>query len=422
MNITGDSGNYVADYKYNAERLEQETENGEALKYAYTRSGKLESIKNNNDEQKYIYNRDGNISEIIRGSKRILFAYDKAKRVKQIKYPGEVIKNMEYYSNGMVKEEKIEKSGETIYTCSYVYNNNNHLIERKEFVREGKESGVEVTEYKYDSAGKLVKAYYSDGEIEEFKYDDNGNRIELKSRAYGKIRFSYDKSRLVKITTLDDLGNPSGKTEIVYDEEGNIVMRFGKENAEYEYDDFGRLSKAKTEKGISEYNYSPLGRRLTGRYRTEEKELEERYIYAGANLFEVKTEEKLEKIISGNKVDEIYGKIESDGNEEYYIRDYLGNIKAIFDKDGIMTDYRRYRAFGEEMIEPENGFGFTSREYDEISGLYYYRSRYYDAKTGRFLQKDKYNEAGILSNNPSVVYNPSQWIFYKQKQKKKSTR
>jgi len=102
----------------------------------------------------------------------------------------------------------------------------------------------------------------------------------------------------------------------------------------------------------------------------------------------------------------------NDDNEEYYIRDYLGNIKAIFDKDGNMTDYRRYRAYGEEEKAPSNGFGFTSREYDEITGLYYYRSRYYDPTIGRFIQKDNYNEAGLLSDNPEVIYNPSQLNNY----------
>ncbi len=33
-------------------------------------------------------------------------------------------------------------------------------------------------------------------------------------------------------------------------------------------------------------------------------------------------------------------------------------------------------------------YTFTNREYDEESGLYYYRARYYDASTGRFLQVD----------------------------------
>jgi len=145
-----------------------------------------------------------------------------------------------------------------------------------------------------------------------------------------------------------------------------------------------------------------------------EKSEYERFSYAGSNIFEIKNGdgEIKEEYISGQNIDEIYGKIESNGNEEYYIRDYLGNIKAIFDKDGIMKDYRRYRAYGEEEKESISGFGFTSREYDEITGLYYYRSRYYDPTIGRFMQKDKYNEAGLLNNDPSVVYNPSQLNNY----------
>ncbi len=33
-------------------------------------------------------------------------------------------------------------------------------------------------------------------------------------------------------------------------------------------------------------------------------------------------------------------------------------------------------------------YGFTDREYDAESGLYYYRARHYDPATGRFLQED----------------------------------
>jgi len=114
---------------------------------------------------------------------------------------------------------------------------------------------------------------------------------------------------------------------------------------------------------IVEYSYDVFGNR-TERKVSGEKSEYERFSYAGSNIFEIKTGdgEIKEKYISGQNIDEIYGKIESDGNEEYYIRDYLGNIKAVFDKDGKMTDYRRYRAYGVEEKEPKNGFGFTSRE------------------------------------------------------------
>ena len=114
--------------------------------------------------------------------------------------------------------------------------------------------------------------------------------------------------------------------------------------------------------------------------------------------------------------------------EIYFIRDYLGNIKSIFDNNGEMLYYRLYDEFGGE---PEGqgrsqdytdqndltqhcftSFGFTSREFDEIADLYFYRSRYYDPQIGRFTQRDKFNEAGFITGNPAVIYNPLQLNDY----------
>lgn len=37
---------------------------------------------------------------------------------------------------------------------------------------------------------------------------------------------------------------------------------------------------------------------------------------------------------------------------------------------------------------PLNPFRYTAREFDEETGLYYYRARYYESSTGRFLSED----------------------------------
>ncbi|MFA5479577.1 MAG: RHS repeat-associated core domain-containing protein, partial [Candidatus Muiribacteriota bacterium] len=44
--------------------------------------------------------------------------------------------------------------------------------------------------------------------------------------------------------------------------------------------------------------------------------------------------------------------------------------------------------------------------------LYFYRSRYYDPQIGRFTQRDKFNEAGFITGNPAVIYNPLQLNDY----------
>jgi RHS repeat-associated protein len=51
-----------------------------------------------------------------------------------------------------------------------------------------------------------------------------------------------------------------------------------------------------------------------------------------------------------------------------------------------------YDSFGNivSMLDPnfKQPYTYTSREYDEETGLYYYRARYYDSTIGRFISED----------------------------------
>jgi len=57
--------------------------------------------------------------------------------------------------------------------------------------------------------------------------------------------------------------------------------------------------------------------------------------------------------------------------------------------------FGRVERFGNAV---QNTYGFTGREYDIETGLYYYRSRYYDPETGRFISKDPIGFAGGDAN------------------------
>jgi RHS repeat-associated protein len=401
-------------YSYNAEYegnyLTSETTDTGTVNYTYTDSGRIESINSDNVTLSYTYDHMGRMQSIDHNGATIQFAYNNTSNRTEINYPNNITKKMEYYKNGQIKEEKILKFSTEIYSCSYEYNNNGYLTLRKEMVKTEDTFEVEVSKFTYNPDGTLHKAYYSDGEIEEFVYDSNGNRTKLLSKAYGRVDFRYDEyNRLSELVTVNEIGYDTGKTRFMYDPEGNVIAKVGKEEAEYAYDEFGNLNEVTRDSESVQLTYSPFGERLSRTVKNEDEERTERFVYAGDNVLIQYIYDKegnlLKKnsVISGLGVDEIYGV-----TGKYFVRDYLGNIKAIFDTEGNLLNLRRYRAFGEEIHTSASGYGFTSREYDDIAGLYYFRSRYYDPKLGRFLQKDIYNEAGYLYGNPGVIYNPAQ--------------
>jgi len=79
------------------------------------------------------------------------------------------------------------------------------------------------------------------------------------------------------------------------------------------------------------------------------------------------------------------------GTQSYFYHlDALGSVISLTDSNKNQVASYSYDVFGfpsPSSLIP-NPFLFTSREYDEESGLYYYRARYYDPSVGRFLQVD----------------------------------
>ncbi|MBI4846874.1 MAG: hypothetical protein HY810_10470 [Candidatus Omnitrophica bacterium] len=104
----------------------------------------------------------------------------------------------------------------------------------------------------------------------------------------------------------------------------------------------------------------------------------------------------------------------------YYHADGLGSIVALTDEAGNVAESYEYDAYGNTVIYDQtltpipqslvgNRYGFTGREFDSETGLYYYRARYYDASTGRFLQEDPVWDTNLYSyvdNNPVNFVDP----------------
>jgi RHS repeat-associated protein len=101
----------------------------------------------------------------------------------------------------------------------------------------------------------------------------------------------------------------------------------------------------------------------------------------------------------------------------YYHCDGNGNITALTDANGNMVARYEYDAYGRLIgmwgsQAAANVYRFSSKEYDAVTGLYYFGYRYYDAVLQRWLNQDPLglgggpNAYGFAANNPVMFFDP----------------
>lgn len=101
---------------------------------------------------------------------------------------------------------------------------------------------------------------------------------------------------------------------------------------------------------------------------------------------------------------------------------------ALTEASGAVTEQNSYDSFGNQTNTSfSSRYQYTGREYDPLSGFYYYRARWYDAKIGRFVSEDPIgfgggdiNYYGYVGNNAPNLNDPSgefpsffRWNYHK---------
>ncbi len=154
-----------------------------------------------------------------------------------------------------------------------------------------------------------------------------------------------------------------------------------------------------------------------------------RYVYDGEDiLLEYDgTNTFLARYSHGDQVDQPLILQKGGVGHFYYHSNHQGSITHLTDNSGVVANSYVYGSYGrrlsvvEGVIQP---YSYTGREYDDESGLYFYRARYYDQSTGRFLSEDPIgleardqNLYRYVFNNPVNSVDPSgQFVvvpFYK---------
>lgn len=123
------------------------------------------------------------------------------------------------------------------------------------------------------------------------------------------------------------------------------------------------------------------------------------------------------RYLHGPQVDQVLA--QEDGNDtQWLLSDHLGSIKDLVDDSGNLANHRTFDSYGNLIDETDSNFdsryAFTGREFDEETGLHYYRARYYNGELGQFISQDPIgfesedvNLSRYVNNNPLTTRDPS---------------
>jgi RHS repeat-associated protein len=111
--------------------------------------------------------------------------------------------------------------------------------------------------------------------------------------------------------------------------------------------------------------------------------------------------------------------VKNGSNTYFYLADGLGTIQRLVKKNitpaSATAEIPSASSPWGDMFSSSigNRYGFTGREYDYQTGLYYYRARYYDPQQGRFISEDPIGFGGggnfyaYAGNSPINLTDPS---------------
>ncbi|MBL7663524.1 MAG: hypothetical protein JNM93_00210 [Bacteriovoracaceae bacterium] len=241
---------------------------------------------------------------------------------------------------------------------------------------------------------------------EAFNYDKLGNRTQDSSGLYlydpKKIEIQEDYKYIYahdangNLISKQEKGFTGNFTNYTYSSENQLIKieEFELNNLikeiDYTYDAIGRRVEKKVN-GSFTRRYAYDGQEIIAEY-NENNQILAKYTHSS-----LRTDDVLSVDVTN---DGVSNGIATQSGSYNYLKDSLGSIVSIQRGSALVQSYT-YSSYGKLLKISDNlgnditanpvlntSYSYTNREYDEESGLYYYRARYYNAETGRFLQQD----------------------------------
>ncbi|MBK8812762.1 MAG: hypothetical protein IPN69_18805 [Acidobacteria bacterium] len=332
-------------------------------------------------------------------STTIGFTYDNANRPETRTFPNGVTTTYTFDRMSRLTRLKDTSQTATLFDRQYEYDNANQIESVTEPSR--------VRNFSYDFVNRLTGMTSPTEPAESYDFDKVGNR----TSSHRSANYGYESGQFNRVSSTDTAG-------YVYDQNGNIRMKAeGKELWRYQWDFDNRLVSASTRKQTVRYKYDALGRRIQ-RFIVGARE-NTKFIYDGADVIADDNSGTLTKYLNGPGIDNKL-RMQTGSDVRYFIADHLGSTTALTDSSGNVTSSAAYDSFGNATGNLATRYKFTGREYDDFTGLHYYRARWYDGNLGRFISEDPIGFAGgdvnlygyvgngpLTSTDPSGLIDPS---------------
>ncbi len=316
------------------------------------------------------------------------FGYDALSRRTSLTRPNGVNTSYGYDSLSHLLSVLHQAGANTLDGASYTYDSAGNRTAKTNY-----QNGV-TSNYGYDLLYELTQVTQGGSTTETYGYDPVGNRLS----SSGVPNYSYNSSNELTSNSNGSYG---------YDANGNTLS--DPSGKQYTWDFENRLTQAVvpgTNGGTTTFKYDPFGRRIqkSGPLGTTN------YLYDHQTpLVEASQSGSVTtSYAQGPEADEPLSEIVT-GGIDYYERDGLGSVTSMTNPSGGLSENYSYDSFGNSKNSigtVTNAFQYTSREFDQETGLYNYRARVYDPSTGRFLSEDPVGFGGGVNFYDYVMGDP----------------
>ena len=286
--------------------------------------------------------------------------------------------------------------------------------------------------YQFDTVGRLWKETFQ-GVDATHLYDDLSQVTSRVRPGQTTETFSYDAGGNRNMSGyVTDPGNETksnGAYNFVYDDEGNLAQKTNistGEKTSLEWDHRNRLTKV-TRKNSSDvvlqttsFAYDPDNRRIT-------KVVDgtgAHYVYDRNNVWAEFNDggSITARYLFGDKVDEALARWRPGDGTTWYLTNHQGSVVGHLSNNGTLLNETTYSSYGKILNQTNpsvtDRYGYSGREYDNETGLYYYRNRYYDPDLGRFISEDPIDFNGgdanlyrYVGNGPANGTDPFGLLF-----------